>query len=85
MVIQITNQHFLLEIQAFFKRLRIVLLNISAIIAPRDVFLEYLLMLRLFKNSSNILLTYSLPSSVSSRFGLRFDDLIISENASVID
>ena len=69
----------------FFNKFLIVLLNRSANTAPLSVKREYLLILLLIKNSLKILLTYSLPSSVSRRFGLRFDVLIICENASVID
>ena len=62
-----------------------VVLNRSAKTATREVFLEYLLVLLLFTISLKNLLTYSLPSSVSKRFYLRFHVLTNCEKASVID
>ena len=60
----------------FFIRVLLVLLNLSATADLKDVFLEYLLMLLLFKKSLKNSLTNSLPSSVLRRCGLRFDDLL---------
>ena len=60
-----------------------VLVNRSAKTVPKETFLEFILIILLFKKSLKILLGLSVPSSVSRSFVLRLDDLTIRENASV--
>ena len=64
----------------FLKKFHLVLINLSAKAAPKNILYSFFL-----RNSLELLLTYSLPTSVSMRFGLQFDVLTNPRNASIID